>query len=201
MKEKEKEKGISLFQRKRRKQKNKIEKKQQKASLISSLGDVLVWDTRTGKIVRKATSHKGPATSVSLSQNGYSVVSGGWDSAVHTSDLRKAGKKRKKKKRKWEEKKKQRKNEPRKRKKKNQKKENEKKIGIAKENHQKKKLKKNNFFNFFLGSPVIYNGHTDWILSTASIPNVNQVVSGGWDSTVRIWKSEYNVATLTGHIK
>jgi len=103
-------------------------------------GAVNVWDTRTGKIERKATTHAGPATSVSLNSNGFTLVSGGWDNVCQTSDLRK--------------------------------------VGVA----------------------SVYRGHSDWILSTATIPNFTHFASGGWDNTVKLWKSENNSTNLVGHI-
>lgn len=52
-------------------------------------GLVIMWDTRTKKKVRDIAKHKGPATSVHVSGNGYTVVSSGWDSQVLISDSRK----------------------------------------------------------------------------------------------------------------
>jgi len=49
------------------------------------------------------------------------------------------------------------------------------------------------------GSPTIYRGHTDWLLSTAVVPNVGHVVSGGWDSTVRLWSGPNSSSVLAGH--
>jgi len=102
-------------------------------------GHVTAWDTRTGKMERRVGKHDGPATSVCVSKNGTTVISGGWDNVVQVNDLRKP---------------------------------------VA----------------------AFYRGHTDWVLSTVGVPTTNQVVSSGWDSTVRLWHSANNSDVLAGHV-
>jgi len=57
--------------------------------LAADSGQVLVYDTRSGKMEREACRHASPATSVSINSNGWQVLSGGWDNVVLASDLRK----------------------------------------------------------------------------------------------------------------
>jgi len=51
-------------------------------------GVVSQWDSRTGKIANIITKHTKTATTVSVSQDGQTLVSGGWDNVVQICDLR-----------------------------------------------------------------------------------------------------------------
>jgi WD40 repeat protein len=51
-------------------------------------GAVSLWDSRTGHVVVQITKHKGSATTVSVSDGGKKIISGGWDNMMFVSDLR-----------------------------------------------------------------------------------------------------------------
>jgi WD40 repeat protein len=58
-------------------------------TLAASIGDhsVVVWETATGKELRKIQGHEGPISALAFSPDGKLLVTGGHDQAIHFWDL------------------------------------------------------------------------------------------------------------------